>query len=141
VAKPLAFICNIIKKILLSMTGIKREHLQRTKHSFCKSISSINYIHFVYSLSHHKLFVLLTSVLSALSYYFYLTPGPHQAHIQSIEKQVLWSLYWLWLGVLSSIGFGSGLHTFLLYLGPHIARVTLAAYSCKSLDFPNYPDE
>lgn len=42
----------------------------------------------------------------------------------------------------SSIGLGTGLHTFLLYLGPFIAQVTLAAYECNSLDFPEppYPD-
>lgn len=47
------------------------------------------------------------------------------------------------LGILSSVGLGTGLHTFLLYLGPHIAQVTLAAYECGSLNFPEppYPDE
>jgi hypothetical protein len=70
-------------------------------------------------------------------------PGPHQKHVGIVEKHILWSLYWLWLGVLSSIGLGSGLHTFLLYLGPHIARVTLAAFDCNSLKFPSppYPNE
>ena len=49
---------------------------------------------------------------------------------------------WVGLGVLSSVGLGTGLHTFLLYLGPHIASVTLAAYECGSTDFPSppYPD-
>ncbi|KAF6025057.1 VMP1 [Bugula neritina] len=43
---------------------------------------------------------------------------------------------------MSSVGLGTGLHTFVLYLGPFIAKVTLAAYECKSLDFPQppYPD-
>lgn len=47
------------------------------------------------------------------------------------------------VGILSSVGLGTGLHTFLLYLGPHIAAVTLAAYECDSLNFPQppYPDE
>lgn len=41
------------------------------------------------------------------------------------------------------MGLGTGLHTFILYLGPHIAAVTLAAYECGSVDFPEppYPDE
>ena len=34
------------------------------------------------------------------------------------------------LGVASSIGLGTGLHTFVLYLGPHIAKVTMAANEC-----------
>lgn len=47
------------------------------------------------------------------------------------------------MGILSSVGLGSGLHTFVLYLGPHIAKVTLAAYECGTLDFqePPYPNE
>lgn len=90
-------------------------------------------------------------------YYVYLMQGPHQEHIRVVEKHLVWCLYWVGLGVLSSVGFGTGLHTFLIYLvihfdsgvvilvlqGPHIARVTLAAYECNSLDFPEppYPDE
>lgn len=35
--------------------------------------------------------------------------------------------YWVVLGVLSSIGLGSGLHTFVLFLGPHIVRIANAA--------------
>lgn len=60
-----------------------------------------------------------------------------------VEKKLLWCAYWLGLGVLSSIGLGSGLHTFVLYLGPHIAAVTLAAHECGSLNFPEppYPDQ
>ena len=34
------------------------------------------------------------------------------------------------MGVASSIGLGTGLHTFVLYLGPHIAKVTMVAYEC-----------
>ncbi|KAF9802832.1 hypothetical protein SFRURICE_001346 [Spodoptera frugiperda] len=42
-------------------------------------------------------------------------------------------------GLQSSVGLGTGLHTFLLYLGPHIARVTLAAYDiiCPAQIDPN----
>lgn len=38
--------------------------------------------------------------------------------------------WWILLGVASSIGFGTGLHTFVLYLGPHIAKVTMATNAC-----------
>uniref|UniRef100_A0A0A9YPG3 Vacuole membrane protein 1 n=2 Tax=Lygus hesperus TaxID=30085 RepID=A0A0A9YPG3_LYGHE len=65
--------------------------------------------------------------------------GPHQPLLQLLKKQTLWSLYWVGLGVLSSIGLGTGLHTFLLYLGPHIAAVTMAAYECGGLNFPEPP--
>ncbi len=49
-------------------------------------------------------------------------------------------LYWITLGIASSIGLGTGLHTFVLYLGPHIAKVTLAANECTY--FPElYPNK
>lgn len=79
------------------------------------------------------------AVLSTL----YHIPGNHQALITIIQTNLWFVVYWVGLGVLSSVGLGTGLHTFLLYLGPHIASVTLAAYECNSLNFPSppYPDE
>lgn len=72
-------------------------------------------------------------------YILYNIQGKHQPYVEVIEKYVLWCAYWVGLGVLSSVGLGTGLHTFLLYLGPHIAAVTLAAYECNSTDFPEPP--
>ena len=45
-----------------------------------------------------------------------------------MTKFVIW---WVGLGVASSIGLGTGLHTFVLYLGPHIAKVTMATNECN----------
>ena len=75
--------------------------------------------------------------------FLYRTEGSHQTSIQTIESLFLWALYWFGLGVASSVGLGTGLHTFLLYLGPFIAQVTLAAYECGSIKFPRppYPNE
>lgn len=53
---------------------------------------------------------------------------------------MFWYIWWVLLGVASSIGLGSGLHTFLLFLGPHIAKVTLTAYECGNLSFDVYGD-
>ena len=41
--------------------------------------------------------------------------------------------YWLILGIASSIGLGTGLHTFILYLGPHIMQVVIAANECNKV--------
>ncbi|MBN3308338.1 vacuole membrane protein 1 [Amia ocellicauda] len=73
----------------------------------------------------------------------YSIEGVHQKFVQYMERKFLWCAYWVGLGILSSVGLGTGLHTFLLYLGPHIASVTLAAYECNSVNFPEppYPDE
>ena len=42
----------------------------------------------------------------------------------------MFCLWWIALGIASSIGLGTGLHTFLLYTGPHIAKVTMASNEC-----------
>ncbi|XP_077254549.1 vacuole membrane protein 1 isoform X2 [Temnothorax americanus] len=69
--------------------------------------------------------------------------GPQQEIFKLWEAKIIWWLYWVGLGVLSSVGLGTGLHTFVLYLGPHIAAVTMAAYECGALNFPEppYPDQ
>ncbi|KAJ3355293.1 Vacuolar membrane protease [Allomyces javanicus] len=61
--------------------------------------------------------------------------GPHQPWVQASTFALQWYGYWILLGVLSSVGLGTGLHTFLLFLGPHIAQVTAAAYACGHVDF------
>ena len=72
-----------------------------------------------------------------MKYYFVLK------FIARWKKQIHDSGGWLVLGILSSCGFGTGLHTFLLYLGPFVGKVTLAANECNSVNFltPPYPDE
>uniref|UniRef100_A0A3B3YLG3 Vacuole membrane protein 1 n=1 Tax=Poecilia mexicana TaxID=48701 RepID=A0A3B3YLG3_9TELE len=79
-------------------------------------------------------------ILFSIAYHI---EGPHQKYVRYMEKKTLWCAYWVGLGILSSVGLGTGLHTFLLYLGPHIAAVTLAAYECGSVEFPEppYPDQ
>ncbi|KAK2828826.1 hypothetical protein Q5P01_019860 [Channa striata] len=83
--------------------------------------------------------LILLSLLSIA----YSIEGSHQKYVRYMERRTLWCAYWLGLGILSSVGLGTGLHTFLLYLGPHIASVTLAAYECGSVEFPEppYPDQ
>ncbi|XP_021473734.2 vacuole membrane protein 1 isoform X2 [Oncorhynchus mykiss] len=87
--------------------------------------------------------VLPLLVLVTLFSIAYSVKGTHQKYVQHMEKRFLWCAYWVGLGILSSVGLGTGLHTFLLYLGPHIASVTLAAYECGSVDFPEppYPEQ
>ncbi|GMH11584.1 hypothetical protein Nepgr_013425 [Nepenthes gracilis] len=43
------------------------------------------------------------------------------------------------LGVASSIILGSGLHAFVLYLGPHIAQFTIKALPCGRIDLKIAP--
>ena len=48
--------------------------------------------------------------------------------------------WWLGLGVLSSVGLGTGMHTGLLFLFPHILKVSMAADECGSVDFESHSD-
>jgi len=66
-----------------------------------------------------------------LAAFLYL-PGPHETYRGEIIDFTKFALYWIGLGIASSIGLGTGLHTFVLYLGPHIAKVTLAANECNA---------
>ena len=47
---------------------------------------------------------------------------------------------WVGLGVLSSIGLGSGVHTGVLFLFPHVLRVALAAEACGHTVFDTRGD-
>ncbi|KAG0061507.1 Vacuolar membrane protease [Linnemannia elongata] len=81
-----------------------------------------------------------TSPLTVLSYFFlYLL---HEFRmvvlwilLKHAESGLIWYGYWVLLGVASSIGLGCGLHSFVLFLGPHIANVTLTAYKCGNTQF------
>ncbi|KAH7522337.1 hypothetical protein FEM48_Zijuj07G0127700 [Ziziphus jujuba var. spinosa] len=60
-------------------------------------------------------------------------------HVEELMKYFHFGLWWMALGVASSIGLGSGLHTFVLYLGPHIAFFTLKAMQCGRVDLKSAP--
>lgn len=61
--------------------------------------------------------------------------GEHLPIIKYIETSTRWYGGWIMLGIASSIGLGTGLHTFMLFLGPFIARATITAANCGNLDF------
>ncbi|KAG8325701.1 Vacuolar membrane protease [Homalodisca vitripennis] len=117
-----------------------------------RPVSTLNYFFqelFIYlksippKLWEHRRYVHLSIFIALVVISLNNLAGPHQQVLSWAQKKFLWCVYWFGLGVLSSIGLGTGLHTFLLYLGPHIASVTLAAYECGGLNFPEppYPDE
>ncbi len=62
-------------------------------------------------------------------------PGPYTKVINDIEFSIEFVVWWVGLGILSSIGLGSGLQSGILFLYPHIIKVCLAAQTCKTLDF------
>ncbi|VDN08670.1 unnamed protein product [Dibothriocephalus latus] len=91
------------------------------------------------NLSRHKISGLLITLIILGLFVLRNIDGSHKVSLMFAEKKLLWWSWWVLLGFLSSCGFGSGLHTFVLYLGPFIAQVTMSAYICKSLNFPEPP--
>lgn len=83
---------------------------------------------------------ILLAALIVIEHFLVLefTPGIHQTHLAEIKESIFIGIYWIILGVLSSVGLGTGLHTFVLYLGPFIAEVTLASFKCNSVSFDKY---
>ncbi|KAF7837275.1 vacuole membrane protein KMS1-like [Senna tora] len=83
--------------------------------------------------------MLFSIVVGALGIVLMTIDGPHEKHFEEIVEYFRFGLWWLALGVASSIGLGSGLHTFVLYLGPHIALFTIKATQCGRVDLKSAP--
>ncbi|KAG7210301.1 hypothetical protein KM043_011843 [Ampulex compressa] len=118
------------------------QHPVTTIHYFFHELC-INLLSLARKTLHYKLTVWSIILVIILFLTSSRVSGPQQETFKVWEARLIWWLYWVGLGVLSSVGLGTGLHTFVLYLGPHIASVTMAAYECGALNFPEppYPDQ
>lgn len=88
----------------------------------------------VYLLTHVVWLMLLLTLTLAGGVLFLSVDGPHGKHLDELLEYARFGVWWVALGVASSIGLGSGLHTFVLYLGPHIAFFTIKAVQCGRVD-------
>eukprot|EP00039_Didymoeca_costata_P001722 m.54560 g.54560 ORF g.54560 m.54560 type:complete len:383 (-) comp10935_c0_seq1:62-1210(-) len=61
--------------------------------------------------------------------------GSHSEIVAEATLNLRFTLWWFLLGVLSSIGLGSGMHTGMVFLFPHILKVVYTAEDCRSLNF------
>jgi membrane protein YqaA with SNARE-associated domain len=61
--------------------------------------------------------------------------GPHRPFFSEISIWLRFAVWWLGLGVLSSVGLGTGMHSGLLFLFPHIFFIVSSAEKCNNLDF------
>ena len=52
-----------------------------------------------------------------------LCSGAAEGQLAQAEEWVEFAVWWLGLGVLSSIGLGTGMHSGLLFLFPHMLKV------------------
>ncbi|KAI8873257.1 hypothetical protein GQ42DRAFT_131251, partial [Ramicandelaber brevisporus] len=88
----------------------------------------------LYVVSNRQL-LLGIAIPSAIMFALHAIDHPLSGALGRFDALMLWYGYWLALGIASSIGLGAGLHTFVLFLGPHIAEATLSAYQCGDLNF------
>ncbi|KAI3815512.1 hypothetical protein L1987_15183 [Smallanthus sonchifolius] len=93
----------------------------------------------VYIVTHGFLLMLLIVAVMAVAVLLVTDDGPHTKHVEVLVEYLRFGLWWVALGVASSIGLGSGLHTFVLYLGPHIAFFTMKAMQCGRVDIKSAP--
>jgi len=61
--------------------------------------------------------------------------GAHRPVFNEISTWVEYIIWWVGLGVLSSVGLGTGMHSGLLFLFPHIFFVVSTAEICNNLNF------
>ncbi|XP_019180096.1 PREDICTED: vacuole membrane protein KMS1-like [Ipomoea nil] len=87
----------------------------------------------------HALWFVLFSCVAVLSGMLLLTTDSAHEKMEEVLEYVQFGVWWIALGVASSIGLGSGLHTFVLYLGPHIAFFTIKAVKCGRVDIKSAP--
>lgn len=83
----------------------------------------------------HPAFLCVILPLSPIWYFARTFPGPHSIYVRQIEFFVEFFVWWVGLGIMSSIGLGSGLQSGVLFLFPHIIKTCLAAQTCQTLDF------
>lgn len=61
-------------------------------------------------------------------------------HANIVDPYLAYVVWWIGLGVLSSIGLGSGMHSGILFLFPHMLKVVLTAEKCHSVHFVSMTD-
>ncbi|MED6149655.1 meiotic spindle pole body protein Kms1, variant 2 [Stylosanthes scabra] len=83
--------------------------------------------------------VLFVCAVGALAMMLIQSDGSHEKHLEELINYSSFVLWWVALGIASSIGLGSGLHTFVLYLGPHIVMFTIKAMQCGRVDLKSAP--
>ena len=73
------------------------------------------------------------AVLCSVYVALHFAPPPVAPFVAHSDQVLLFCGFWLGLGVLSSIGLGTGLHTLVLYLAPKIVRLVTASYACGAV--------
>lgn len=109
----------------------------RTLYLFSLAACKLTHSTAKYLISHPVMLRFLTPMFLLWVTLEYI-PGPYTSYIDTFEFCIEYVVWWVGLGILSSIGLGSGLQTGVLFLFPHIMRVCLTAQTCKSVNFKSF---
>ncbi|KAG8370188.1 hypothetical protein BUALT_Bualt14G0091200 [Buddleja alternifolia] len=135
----------------MSISGLRTKHQQELEHLtlisqplktlklFILAVRQYLGQSVAYLLSHGGWLMLLSTIVAVIGILLVAVDGPHEKHVEEVLRYIRFGLWWMALGVASSIGLGSGLHTFVLYLGPHIALFTIKAMQCGRVDIKSAP--
>ncbi|KAG1656177.1 hypothetical protein FOA52_008716 [Chlamydomonas sp. UWO 241] len=91
-----------------------------------------------WSLSHPVMLFVIAPAAVAFGSAKWAGKAPEQ--LQSVEVWARYVIWWVGLGVLSSIGLGTGMQSGILFLFPHILKVCLAAEACGHTNFRLHGD-
>eukprot|EP00388_Colpodella_angusta_P024319 GDKJ01063601.1.p1 GENE.GDKJ01063601.1~~GDKJ01063601.1.p1 ORF type:complete len:553 (+),score=148.47 GDKJ01063601.1:103-1761(+) len=86
------------------------------------------------ALTHPVFYAGVVPVVGAV-YAASLIDGPHVPLLQEFFRNLEYTIWWVGLGVLSSVGLGTGMHSGLLFLFPHIYFITSTSEKCNHLNF------
>eukprot|EP00606_Chrysophyceae_sp_TOSAG23-5_P000099 GSChrysophyteH2.ASY1.ANO1.368.1 assembled CDS len=119
---------------------IKRERLTlytsplQTLALFCAAVVQIAQ-DALYATAGHWTFRLLLLPLTVAYALQSLFQHPFADEVATFTFCVEYAVWWLGLGILSSVGMGSGLQSGMLFLYPHVFAIILGAQTCQSIDF------
>lgn len=79
--------------------------------------------------------LLALAAISAAIYAGFQVEGPHTTVLNQLWFYGEFIVWWMGLGILSSVGLGTGMHTGMLFTFPHAFQTVMSADACGNLDF------
>ena len=64
--------------------------------------------------------------------------GEHHVYLETLNFSIEYGIWWIGLGILSSVGLGTGMHSGILFLFPHIFFVVQGVEECQNVQFDTF---